>query len=679
MLKMSDLRTFGAAVCAVVVSVWGQPQAAGQTPAPAGAPYVVKVGDDYVTLADFDHIFRKNNRDGVATVEALDAYMELFINFKLKVLEAQAQGLDTVATFKKELAGYRAQLARPYLIDSELLGALVEEAWQRSREEVRARHILVNCAETASPADTLAAWKRADGLRKRILTGEDFATVAKSKGGSDDPSAKDNGGDLGWFTAFQMVYPFETAAYTTPVGQVAPIVRTRYGYHIVEVTGRRTAQGEVRAAHILVRSSAADDKQKQAQAEQRIREIHRELAAGAPWNEMALKYSEDGTSASKGGELPWFGTGRMVEEFETAAFALQVDGEISEPFRTSYGWHIVKRLEFRGPPSFESVKKDLEKKVSKDSRAAITRDSFVAKLKKEYGFVLTPAVLEPLRKLALATDSAFYEGHPLPALAPADRARTLLALGGKSFSLGDFADHLTSTRVRNPEAGVAAVLDAQLKVWSEQRLLDHEDARLEEKHSDFRLLMDEYHDGILLFELTDKLVWSRAVKDSVGLAAFHAAHPDRFMWGPRADIRVFTCRTPEIAAEVRKTLKKGGDIDALVARLTADNALAVAMESGRYEAGVNAWADRVLDEAATGNLELQRKGPTFREYTAGGSEVILVEIKGLSGPEPKSLAEARGPAIAAFQDELEAAWIAELRARYPITVYREALHSLAGR
>ena len=655
------------------------PHAAGQTPTPAGAPYVLKVGEQYVTLADFDHIFRKNNRDGAATVESLDAYMELFINFKLKVLEAQSQGLDTAATFKKELAGYRSQLARPYLIDSELLGALVEEAWQRSKEEVRARHILVNCAETATPADTLAAWKRADALRKRIQTGEDFASVAKSKGGSDDPSAKDNGGDLGWFTAFQMVYPFETAAFTTPVGQVAPLVRTRYGYHVVEVTGRRNAQGEVRAAHILVRSSAADDKQKQIAAEQRIREIHREFSTGAPWNEMALKYSEDGTSASKGGELPWFGTGRMVEEFESAAFALQVDGEISAPFRTSYGWHIVKRLEFRGPPTFESVKKDLEKKVSKDSRAAMTRDSFVAKLKKEYGFMLTAVAAEPLRKLALATDSAFYEGHPLPALSAADRGRVLLTLGGKSFTCGEFADYLATTRVRNPEAGVGAVLDAQLKVWSEQRLLDHEDARLEQKHPDFRLLMEEYHDGILLFELTDQLVWSRAVKDSAGLAAFHAAHPDRFMWGPRADIRVFTCRTPDIAAQVRKTLKKSGDVEALIARLTAENALAVSMEAGRYEAGVNTWADRVLEETAAGTLSLAKKGPTFREYTAGGTEVMLVEIKGVSGPEAKSLAEARGPAIAAYQDQLEAEWIDALRARYPVTVYREALHSLAGR
>jgi peptidyl-prolyl cis-trans isomerase SurA len=325
------------------------------------------------------------------------------------------------------------------------------------------------------------------------------------------------------------------------------------------------------------------------------------------------------------------------------------------------------------------VRKDIEKKVSKDSRAQMTRDSFIAQLKKEYSFALQASATEPLRKLAFATDSAFYEGHPLPALATADRSKILLTLGGQRWTVGDFADFLATTRVRNPEAGPAAVLDAQLKLWSEQRLLDHEDARLETKHNDFRLLMEEYHDGILLFELTDQLVWSRAVKDSAGLAAFHAAHPDRFMWGPRADVRIFTCRDADIAAEVRKTLRKGGDIAARMAELTAASALAVRLEEGRFEAGVNPWADKVLEEQAAGTLAVGRKGPTFREYSAGGNEVILVEIRGVSGPEAKSLAEARGPAIAAYQDHLEAEWIAQLRAKYPVTVYREALHSLAGR
>ena len=199
---------------------------------------VLTVGEESVSLADFEHIFLKNNRDSVITEAALDEYMELFINFKLKVQAAETLGMDTVETFQKELAGYRTQLARPYLTNNELLDELVRQAWERKQEEVRARHILVSCSAQANPADTLKAWKRANAMRTRILNGEDFEAVALSKAGSDDPSVRDNGGDLGWFSAFQMVYPFEEAAYTTAVGELSPIVRTRYGYHFLEVTGR---------------------------------------------------------------------------------------------------------------------------------------------------------------------------------------------------------------------------------------------------------------------------------------------------------------------------------------------------------------------------------------------------------------------------------------------------------
>ena len=206
---------------------------------------VLRVGDEHVTLADFNHVFSKNNRDSVHTIEALDEYMELFVNFKLKVLEAESLGMDTVASFQKELAGYRDQLARPYMVDGNLLDELVDEAYQRSGQEVRASHILVSVAADASPKDTLLAWNRIQALRDRVVSGADFAQVARGKGGSEDPSVASNGGDLGWFTAFQMVYPFESAAFNTPEGEVSEVIRTRFGYHILKVTGKRKARGEV--------------------------------------------------------------------------------------------------------------------------------------------------------------------------------------------------------------------------------------------------------------------------------------------------------------------------------------------------------------------------------------------------------------------------------------------------
>jgi len=637
---------------------------------------VLTVGEESISLADFEHIFLKNNRDSVITQAALDEYMELFINFKLKVQAAEALGMDTVETFQKELAGYRTQLARPYLTNNELLEELVRQAWERRQEEVRARHILVSCSSEASPADTLKAWKRADALRKRVANGEDFEAVARSKAGSDDPSVRDNGGDLGWFTAFQMVYPFEEAAYTTANGGLSPIVRTRYGYHFLEVTGRRPARGEIRAAHIMVRTKDGADEATLAAAEERIGMIHDLLGKGIPWEELAMKMSEDATTSAKGGELPWFGTGKMVEEFENAAFALTDDGQISEPFKTSYGWHIVKRLEYKAPATFEASQRELQKKVSRDSRSELTRASFLANLRVEYDYEANAAALKVLKRVAAKQDSLFYPNHPLTGVSEREAVKTIVTIGESAATVADFVAYLNIVKVRNPQAGAASIIDKQFQEWSDKLLLDYEDARLEAKHDDFRLLMEEYHDGILLFELTDEKVWSRAVKDTSGLEAFHAAHASDFMWGTRADVNVFTCADAKTLKAAQKAVKKNKDLVAFQRDYNAENGNKLTWNAGLFSKGDNNWGDRVLADAAASNLP--NKAPVFATYEGGGDETVLVHVKQIRGPEPKTLAEARGQVIAAYQDFLEASWIEELRGGTSIEVKRSLLYSIAN-
>ena len=649
----------------------------GEQPIAATEPVVLTVHNESVTLSDFEAIFMKNNRDSVITREALDAYLELFVNFKLKVTEAESLGMDTSAAFQKELEGYRSQLARPYLTDSELLEDLVQEAFDRQQEEVRARHILVNCSLTAAPADTLIAWKKAQKLRDRVQNGEDFEKVAQSKMGSDDPSVQDNGGDLGWFTAFSMVYPFEDAAYSTPVGELSRVVRTRFGYHFLEVTGRRDARGEIKVAHIMVRTRNPQDSSEVEEAEDRIRSIHKELETGAPWQEMAMKYSDDKSSAGKGGELPWFGTGKMVESFEDASFNLSADGEISEPFRTSFGWHIVKRMARKPLPQFNEVKRELEKKVSRDSRADMTRKSFIDQLKTEYGYTAYPDALKPFRKLANLTDSAFHPGHPVEGLSAKMQNAVVLELAGETATLGDFADAMNARRFRNVSIGVDALIDEAFASWSDELVLDYENARLETKHDAFRLLMEEYHDGILLFELTDREVWSKAVEDTVGLETFHETHKADFMWERRADIRVFTCGNKKIAKKVRKLVTTDGDLITYRRELVGDDALALTIESGKHESGANPWGDRVLEAAEKGEIKFKGGQPTFLEFTAGGEEIILIEVRDVRDAEPKSLEEARGQVIAAYQDHLEAAWIDGLRAKYRVQTYPAVMHTLA--
>lgn len=661
----------GLASAALALMLWTLPDAG-----MAQSSDVLDIAGERVSLDDFQHVYGKNNRDSVYSVEALDDYMELFINFKLKVREAEAMGMDTAEAFITELAGYRSQLARPYLVDGDLLDAMVEEAYQRKGMEVRASHILVSVDDNATPADTLAAWNRIQGIRARVTSGEDFEAVARSKNGSDDPSAASNGGDLGWFTAFQMVYPFECAAFNTPEGEVSTVVRTRFGYHILNVVGKRKARGEVQVAHIMVRMPADAPQDQVANAEGRIQEVKRLLLSGESFESLALKYSEDPSTANKGGLLPWFGTGKMVESFEDAAFGLEEPGDLAGPVRTDYGFHLLKLMDKKTLPTFEESRRELSKKVRRDSRAEITKTSFVRALKGEYGATVSNRRREALKAAAIKVDSLFYPGHPLEGVRKSELGRTLFSVAGSPRTVEDFLTWANAGKIRNVDRPQAAMVSQEIDNYVAQELLAYEDTQLEAKHNDFRLLMEEYHDGILLFELTDQKVWSRAVKDTTGLMEFHGQNRNEFMWEERLDAGIHTCEDAKIAKKVRKELRKNSDIEGLRRELIAERPLALRNEFGKFVEGENGWADRAFEALRDGSLAPDKHGLTILETTEGGDQIILVHVKEHMMPEPKELDECRGQAIAAYQDHLEKEWIMELRRKYPHDINREALYSL---
>ena len=626
------------------------------------AQTVLTIAGEEVSSEDFSHIFKKNNRDSAITAASLDEYMELFIDFKLKVKAAEDLGMDTATSFVNELAGYRKQLARPYLVDNELLDALVQQAYDRTLEEVRASHLLVKLGKDPSPADTAAAWGKALALKERIASGEDFASIARSRGGSDDPSVKDNGGDLGWFSAFMMVYPFEDACFKANEGDVVGPVRTRFGYHVIKVTGKRQARGELRCAHIMIRTDeskgAADE------AKDKIDAIAAELAGGADFAELARQHSADQSSRTKGGELPWFGTGRMVESFEEAAFALEADGAVSSPVQTQYGWHIIKRLEYKAPPSFEEARRDLEKRLQRDSRSEQVRKSFIEKRKAEYGFAIDEKRFGQLVD-ATVIDSVLNEIKVKKGLGK----KTLVTVGAEGTRLSEFVAFVNEKRTRIDVTGRTAegILREALDTFGDDCVIAYEDARLEQKHDDFRLLMEEYHDGILLFELTDRKVWSRAVKDSAGLADYWAENQDNYWWKTRISARVFRCANAEIAQRIMDVASEGGDVETLRREMISENPLSVTLEESRIEEGMNPVVDAAY-------ASLGGTGITATEMVDG--QLRFVQILTVTNPTQKTLDEARGKVIADFQDHLERSWLEELRAKYPFEVNRAALHAI---
>ena len=549
-----------------------KPMAASTTPltgnaAPvASGPAIETLGSFPVPTSEFAYVYKKNNSTApdYGTRQSVTDYLTLYTNFRLKVLDAEKQGLDTTRAFNRELDGYRQQLAQPYLTEKGVTDQLVREAYSRMGQEVNASHILIRVPADASPTDTLAAYQKVMALRQRVTAGEDFTTLARAN--SEDPSAKENGGKLGYFTAMQMVYPFETAAYATPVGQVSQPIRTRFGYHIIKVNDRRPAQGEIKVAHLMVRITPQAPKADSATAHKKINELYGRLRKGEDWNKLVAQFSEDPGSAPNGGELPPFGTGRMIPSFEETAFKLQKPGEIAPPVQTPYGWHIIKLLEKQPVPDFTAMEATLKSKVAKDSRSELNRTAFLKRIRQEDQFVEIPAT----KALAISQgDTALVKGrykyNPATLVAsggkPSKNAAKasidklpLFTIKGKPYPVGDFLTFVQQNQRPRPTAEPVFAMQQLYDQYVDQTLTEFERNSLDTKYEDYRMLVKEYRDGILLFQLMDQKVWTKAIEDTAGLKKFFQVNQANYQFGQRVRGTVISAATPQLLARAQREL-----------------------------------------------------------------------------------------------------------------------------
>ncbi len=628
---------------------------------------VMEINGKPVTKSEFLQIYLKNNNDPKYDKQTLDDYVEMFKKFKLKVAEAEALGYDTIPKLKKELEGYKKQLATPYLIDSVENRYLVEQAYERIKTEVRASHILVRVDANASPKDTLAAYNRILTLKKRIEKGEDFATVAKMKSGSEDPSAVNNGGDLGFFTAFQMVYAFEEKAYTTAMGSISEPFRTRFGYHILKVTDKRPARGTIKTAHLMVAVPKDATQEVKDNAEKKINELYEKLSKGEKWEDLVALHSDDPSSSKKGGELAAFGSGttqRMVTSFEDAAFALKTDGEISKPIRTDYGFHIVKRLEWKDVAPYLTMKKELQGRVNKDERSKKTQDSFVAKLKTNYGYKY--AGDKSLKWFVNNLDSTYYLGKWNAGSLKSNN--TLFKLNGTAFTQKSFADYLVKNYRGIKRDESKTVVKAQYKAWEKSEILNFEEKLLPEKYPDFKALINEYHDGIILYEIMSDKVWNKAVKDTTGLKDFFAKNRANYMWPKRLDATVYECLNKDIAVKVVGMLKNDtiNSKDVLDV-VNKDSELNLKVRMNKFDLDqTNFLKDKTFNKGVNPAFEFEGK-------------IYVVKVNEVLSPMPKEFSEAKGIATSDYQTYLEKTWLDELKAKYPIKINNEVLYNLGNK
>ena len=514
-------------------------------------PIIATIGSQPIYTSEFQYVYEKNNggNEDAYTRKSVTEYLDLYTRFKLKVMEGESRGLDTTTAFRRELEGYKEQLAQPYLTEKNVTDKLVQEAYERLKQEVNASHILISLPADPEPKDTLAAYNQAMELRKRITAGESFEKLAREY--SQDPSATENGGNLGYFTAMQMVYPFEDAAYKTEVGQLSMPVRTRFGYHLIKVNTKRQAQGEVKVAHIMVRATPGMPKADSLVAKQRIDAIYKRVQRKENWEKLTAEFSEDANSAANGGELPWFGTGRMIPSFEEVAFSLKKEGDIAPPVLTPYGWHIIKLIGKQGLPPFEDMEQSLRNKIAKDSRSELNKAAFLKRIKAENNFVEnTEAKTAALGK---ASDALLQAKWDYDANDKSLKT-TLFTIQGKPYTVADFYSFAKAEQRPRTSGTAAHYLGMLYDNYVNKSLMEYERANLENKHADFRMLVKEYHDGILLFQLMDEKVWSKAVEDTVGLKAYFEQNRDKYQWGARAHATVISAASKELLDQAQQQL-----------------------------------------------------------------------------------------------------------------------------
>ena len=611
---------------------------------------LMTINGEPITKSEFEYIYNKNNSDNAIDKKTLDEYVELFVNFKLKVAEAKAQGLDTTKTFKRELNGYRKQLAKPYLTDAELEDALFREAYSHFSEDCEVSHILIK----TEGDDTLASYNKALEVIARLNAGEEFGKVADET--SADQSVARNHGYLGWFTALQLVWPFEKAMYDLPLNQISTPIKSDYGYHVIKVHNRRPAWGQVNARHIMKVCSESMTPDMQNKKYQEMVEIKKRLDAGEDFATLAKEVSDDKASAQKGGDLGWFGIGRMVREFEVATYALNA-GETSEIIKTRFGYHIINLKERRGVEPFEKKKADIQRMMQYDSRSTAAKTSFINKLKKEYNFQINNNEVIKAKVLAVQ----YADNDSLLKIKAVEHDGALITFADQQITTSELVSYYVMTKAMGTD------MDTKIDQIAEMKLMQYEDSQLENKYTDFANLMKEYHDGILLFEVSNHEVWEKAIKDKKGLEKYFKQNRKNYTWSePRYRGFVVKCKDEATAKRLNKEIKRMNPdsvVNYVRTKVNNDSITFATIERGLWKQGENSHVDLTQFKQTNTQVEVNEKLP------------IVITI-GKKLKKPETYIDVRGTITADYQNHLEKLWIENLRNKYTVEINQEVLNTL---
>ncbi len=615
---------------------------------------LLKVEGESIMTSEFLRVYNKN-LDLVKdeSQKDIDGYLKLFTEYQLKLKEARRLKLDEDKKYQREFLSYKKQLTKNYISENKVTDALVKEAYDRSNQDINASHILVLLAETEK--DTLKAYNEVLELRKRVL-----------KEGFDKVKAEMHNGstifleDLGYFSAFKMVYDFETVAYNTPVGELSMPFRTQFGYHVVNVKDKRASRGTLTAAHIMVGLNQNDSL---LDPEQRINDIYKKLNQGESFESLAKQFSDDKSSAKNGGKLSPFKSGQLSSEiFEDQAFGLKANGNVSEPFKTEYGWHIIKRLDLQQIEDFKDLKPSLETRVKRDSRSKLINTAMVNELKKRYQITYNPEAKTYFE--SIISNEFFARSWRLPE--DFEKDKILFSINNRPFAYNEFGRHLMAAQriYAGKPVSFSSVVDKEFDSFFEKSIFQFREDNLEIENEDFANILKEYRDGLLLFDLMEKEIWNKASKDSIGLGAYYNKNKSKYQWQDRVEIIIASSADESSIEAARKMIKKGKSEEEINDELNSDAKQNVIFTKGTYNTD---------DSKLPSNFEVKEGVSEIYEHNEA---FHVIDVKALLPARIKTLEEAKGNVINDYQSEIETNWINDLYNRFKVEVNKKALKAI---
>lgn len=617
---------------------------------------LLTINDEPVYTSEFKTVFNKNLELVLdESQKDVDGYLDLFIDYKLKVTEAYAQGLDKDEKYIKEFTKYQDQLSKNYIYDKRVTSKLVDEAYERGLEEVDADHILIMINLNASAQDTLKAYNKIKTIRDKAISGEDFETLAKKH--SEEPGVKKTGGKLGYFSVFAMLYNFENAAYNTKVGEVSKITRTDFGYHILKINDRREKKPKINVSHIMIFSG---EKAKEANPKEKINELYAMIMQGEPFESIAKQFSEDKATGVKGGEIKTFGPGDLrAPLFEQAAYSIKEEGEILKPIESSFGWHIIRLNKIYPIPSFEESKQDIEHKVTSGARVRVVTQATNNKIKTEFGYKEGVSYSPYFNEYV--SDSVFDNKWKYTVI-PADLDKILFTIGDKEIRYNDFAKFISEKQKLTKKYTVKDRMFVDYyDEFKNNSIKEFYKQKLEEENEEYAAVLSEYRNGLLIYDVMEKNIWAAAKNDSIGVQKYYEETKSNYNWKQRVDVDIISSPKEEIASQVKNLLTKGNSIEEIKNQLNTNGKVNVIVTQGLYEVGQKELPENF--KAVKGVSDI---------YKTEGYNIVI-NVKEVIQPTTKEFEEIKGLVISKYQIKIEENWMQELHDKYTVVVNKRAL------